>query len=326
MSRHPSPGASTRQPTATRQIATNWAPLSRNDRNLFPGKTISPIKFSACAWVCFFYFIFNSKCTKTLEKSYFSFQLLVYLLYFRDGIERFIFPPMRNQPRGRKLSEFPCFLRFDSVVLIYNFGRFLHPWRPSLFLKQRLFLKHLQVLKPALVDSNLFYFTARINQYFAAPAWLSPYFKERSLVDFEDHFALLEHLRNKLLPICDSSRHYEFQIEIIFAASGPNAATNVIESLLQMPQIVACSNVKIDVRDHRFVATHLPLEAIAKWLNQKPDTDNPTGVINQMNSKKQEKFLAIHLFAIQNELEVIANLTEVYFVYFIENSNFKNQS
>ena len=234
--------------------------------------------------------------------------------------------PLRKQRRGRKLAEFPCFLRFDTVVLIYDFGRFHNPCMPSLHSKRRQFLKHLQVLKPALVDSNLFIFTARISQYFAAPLWCSSCFKDMFSIDFEDHFALLEHLRNKLLPICDSSRHYEFQIEIIFAASGPNAATNVIESLLQMPQIVACSNVKIDVRDHRFVATHLPLEAIAKWLNQKPDTDNPTGVINQMNSKKQEKFLAIHLFAIQNELEVIANLTEVYFLYFIENSNFKNQS
>ena len=183
---------------------------------------------------------------------------------------------------------------------------------PTLYSKQRLFLKHLQVLKPAFVDSNLFLFTARISQYFAAPLWCSSCFKEMFSIDFEDHFALLEHLRNKLLPICDSSRHYEFQIEIIFAASGPNVATNVIESLLQMPQIVVCSNVTIEVRNYPSVLIDLPVEAIVKWLNQKPDTDNPTGVIDQQNANKHEKFLAIHLVAIHNELEVIANLTEVF--------------
>ena len=148
---------------------------------------------------------------------------------------------------------------------------------------------------------------------------MSPYFKERSSVDFEDHFAVLEHLHNELLPICDSSRHYEFIIEILFDASGPNAATNVIESLLQMPQIVVCSNVTIEVRNYPSVLIDLPVEAIAKWLNQK--SDNPTRVIDQKNAKKQEKFLAIHLFEVHNELEVVDNLREVYFVYFIENSN-----
>ena len=127
---------------------------------------------------------------------------------------------------------------------------------------------------------------------------------------------MLEHLRNKLLPICGSSRHYEFIINIDFCRDRRNAAaTNIIESLLQMPQIVACSNVSIEVLTYQF-GVRLPVEAIAKWLNQ--TSVDPTGVNGKTNAKKQEKFLAIYLNAkpIQNELELVGRLTEVYYLFY----------
>ena len=184
---------------------------------------------------------------------------------------------------------------------------------PPLFLKQRVFLQNLRVLKPALVDSNLFRFTARvISQRFQSANSLF-YFNGHFSVHFKDHFAVLEHLRNKLLPICGSSRRYEFRIEILSYDNA--AATNVIESLLQMPQIAVCSNVTIDVLVCRLtIATLLPVEAIAKWLNQ--TSDEATGVNVQKNMKKQEKFLAITSFVIQNELEMVGRLTEVYCLFY----------
>ena len=262
-----------------------------------------------------FFFFFNSKCTKPSEICELPFNCCFTCSTFRDGLEHLILAPLAKQPSGRKLAEFPRFLRFDSVVLIYNRGRYNDPCALSLFRKKRLFLQHLQVLKPALVDTNLFRFTARICLRFTAPFCFSgPNYKDLFFKDFEDHFAVLEHLRNKLLPICNSSRHYEF--EIVFStisSSDPNAATNLIESLLKLPQIVVCSDVKIDVRDCRSVATLLPVEAIAKWLNQK--SNDPTGVNGQKNGKKKEKFLEIYLFEIQNGLKMVSRLTEVYCLF-----------
>ena len=189
---------------------------------------------------------------------------------------------------------------------------------PPLFLKQRVFLQNLRVLKPALVDSNLFRFTARVICQRSQSANSSFYFNGHFSVHFKDHFAVLEHLRNKLLPICGSSRRYEFRIEILSCDDRHNAAaTDVIESLLQMPQIAVRSNVTIDV----LVCCHnidtlslLPVEAIAKWLNQ--TSDEATGVNDQKNTKKQEKFLSIHMLTIQNEKEMVGRLTEVYCLFY----------
>ena len=150
-----------------------------------------------------------------------------------------------------------------------------------------MFRKRLQSLKPALNDSNLVRFTGCIYESYYNP------------IAFKDHFALLKHLRNEFLLICDSSRHYEFYIEFY---SDRDSQTNVIESLLQMPQIRR-SNVGIELSG--VYASQLPVEAIVQWLNQEPDQNDV------IRKKQQEKCLTIKLPTINNLLRMVRRLVEV---------------
>ena len=152
-----------------------------------------------------------------------------------------------------------------------------------------MFRKQLQSLKPALNDSNLVRFTGCIHGSTFRPS------------AFKDHFALLKHLRDELLPICDSSRHYEFYIEFY---SDRDSQTNVIESLLQMPQIRR-SNVGIELSG--VIDSQLPVEAIVQWLNQESDQND---VIYR--KKQQEKCLTIKLPTINNLLRMCRRLVEVF--------------
>ena len=201
----------------------------------------------------------------------------------------------------KKLSVLPPFLRFDYVQ--YNHGwagsrfwhvdsQFLHldfcflqgSWSPIKRKRQK-FRKHFQSVKSALKDSNSVCFTGNIRDW--------------CRIDFKDHFALLKHIREELLPLCDSSRHYIFFIEF---CKDKDSHTNIIESLLQMPQIRR-SNVGIEL--YRVFNCHLPIEAIVQWLNQEPD---PLDVTYR---KKQEKCLKIKLFNIINLLQMFRRLVEV---------------
>ena len=158
--------------------------------------------------------------------------------------------------------------------------------------KCQMFRKHLQLLKPALNDSNLVRFTGCIHR------------STFSFGAFKDHFALLKHLRNEFLPICDSSRHYEFCIEFI---TDKDSHTNVIESLLQMPQMRRSnSNVRIEL-NRVYYNGQLPVEAIVQWLNQEPDQND---IIYR--KKQQEKCLTIKLFSINNILRMCRRLVEVF--------------
>ena len=125
----------------------------------------------------------------------------------------------------------------------------------------------------------------------------------QSLTDFKDHFALLKHLRDELLPLCDSSRHYEFFITFL---TDRDSHTNVIESLLQMPQIRR-SNVGIEL--NCVFDTQLPVEAIVQWLNQEPDPLDVT-----YRKKQQEKCLTIksHCISLSNLLKMCRRLVEVF--------------
>lgn len=76
-------------------------------------------------------------------------------------------------------------------------------------------------------DSNMIECYARITQH---------------CDDFNDHSHFIEYIRNRMLPICNSSRGYKF---FIIFHSDVNSGTNVIASLLQMAEIKRCSNVEI---------------------------------------------------------------------------------
>ena len=138
----------------------------------------------------------------------------------------------------------------------------------------------------AVNDSNEIFFSGAINQ--------------NSRYEFSNHLTLIKYLRDELLPICDSSRRYKLQIGF---DSDKNEGTKVISSVLEMPQIVGCSNVEIGI--FRIDSpVQMPIEKIEEWLNQK------TGRIG-FSGKKEEKFLKIYSYNIENVLEMCEHLTEV---------------
>ena len=214
---------------------------------------------------------------------------------FSNGFEAFFVDSLRTISH-KELPALPPFIRFDKVQCFYDWSCSrsvvlldFPPSSPAIDKKCQMFRKHLQSLKPALNDLNLVRFTGCICEF---------YF---SLSAFKDHFALLKHLRDELLPICDSSRNYEFYILFI---TDKDSHTNVIESLLQMPQMRR-SNVGIEF--NCVYDSQLPVETIVQWLNQEPDQND---VIYR--KKQQEKCLTIKLSSINNILRMCRRSVEVF--------------
>ena len=183
------------------------------------------------------------------------------------------------------LEAFPPFIRFGRVYLAYWFGL-----QQSIEEKCQLFGGFLPLIKGALKDSNEILFIAHINQ--------------NDPSNFTNHSTLLDNVRDGLLPICDSARRYSFRIEF---RSDKNSHKKVIESILKMPQIVRCSNVEITI-DVVYDPIQLPVEEIAQWLNQKIDR---IGVIGK---KKEERFLKIKSWKIENVSKMCEHLIEVLFI------------
>ena len=186
------------------------------------------------------------------------------------------------------LAAFPQFLRFGEVELCYN-----KTSSQSIAEKCHTFVECLQSIRAPLNDSASILICAEID-------------KEKPS-QFGDYSTLFNHIRDKLLPICDSSRQYSFFIDFDFG-SDKTHRVNVIESILTIPQIVRCSNILIEVPN----PLQLPVKAIAQWLNQTDDRSR-IGVID--GQKKQEKFLRIGTEhdKIHNVLEMCKHLTEVLF-------------
>ena len=155
------------------------------------------------------------------------------------------------------LAAFPPFLRFDIVRLISNrdslFDDSLFDDTPPIGEICQLFESQLQSIKPTLDDSYLIFYGV---------------VDETDPASFQDHAELVDFLRNRLLTICDKSRRYSFTV---YLKSDVSAATKcaIISSILQMPQIVQCSNVSIRFWNNDYYQLQLPVEEISKWLNRK---------------------------------------------------------
>ena len=127
---------------------------------------------------------------------------------------------------------------------------------------------------------------------------------------FRDPLHLLNHLRNELLPICDSTYNYEFFISFL---SHEASATDIIDSILQMPPINSSTNVKFDLyhpNTYGETLTRLPIDAVSAWL------DRPNDVI--MKCKRQQNTplkLDFDVDGVQNTQELLDHFKEVHFAY-----------
>ena len=99
------------------------------------------------------------------------------------------------------MEYFPSFLRFDKIdiyilTLPDENDEDEGIWDTQLIAEKcQLFEDQLKLIKPAL-NGSILYFDIIIDQ--SNPS------------RFYDHDEVLKYLRNKLLPICDKSRGYEF--------------------------------------------------------------------------------------------------------------------
>ena len=196
-------------------------------------------------------------------------------------MEAFIGRSDRKRISLANLAEFPPFLRFEEVRLEYDSGL------QSLITKCRLFEDCLNSIKPALKDSNKIRFEAVINQ--SDPS------------HFSDHSSVVIYLRDRLLPICNSSRRYVFDISFY---SDKNSAANLISSILQISQVQSCSNVSIELFGNH--SARLPAEDISNWLGLK------TVEGAEICGKKEEKrFLLIYSRIIEKAQEMWEHLKKV---------------
>ena len=114
---------------------------------------------------------------------------------------------------------------------------------------------------------------------------------------------LLDYMRNQIFPICCNYRGYEFYISFDNDYS-MISITNVITSLLQLPEISNCSNVKIVIGDPG--CWDLPIEGITNWLEK---SNNNAGKEQQ---DKGERLLKIGLGGILNIPEMLEHFKTVF--------------
>ena len=171
------------------------------------------------------------------------------------------------------------YVRIDELELVYNGVPI------SIIEKCESTRKLLQQFAQKLIGSKL-HFRACIDN--------------TDLSSFNDHFELLDHIENRLLPLCNLCRAYKFEVEFRFDSG---AAESVISSLLQMTPIIRCFNVKMLFY---FVhsPTQLPMEGIINWL-----TDNSNG-----NHSEKKKILQIDIASIINVYETFRRILQVSYI------------
>ena len=190
-----------------------------------------------------------------------------------------------------ELATPPPFVRFYSVLLWHFLGT------QPVEAKCQWFESHLLPLKLVLKDSNKITLYAIIDRDRCG--------------HFRDHTQLLDYLRTRLLPICNSSRAYKFIIRL-YNKSTPD----MIASLLQMPEIKRCSNVNIvflrRCEEHHY---HLPVEEVSNWLERCVDG------MEKAAQNQKERYLRITMDSIKNAREMIDHLKMVFYKHFFKNKH-----
>ena len=187
------------------------------------------------------------------------------------------------------LASFPAFLRFNNVELNWNAWNAWNWNTNSNEAMCKLTEKHLLPIKPALKDAKMITFSGGISPF-------REFF-------FRNHSKLLEFLRNRLLPICDSSHGYKFSIDI---DSYKDAAGDIVSSILQIQQISRCFHAKFSFYSVD-QPINLPVEIVSNWLHRTFDE-------NGNKKQKQERFLQIYSNAgTENLLQIWDSLKRVDF-------------
>ena len=176
------------------------------------------------------------------------------------------------------------FLRFNSVFLIYS------PGSQSIDEKLHLLQNRLQLFKTAFRDVEKITLIAKINQ------------TDQS--QFRNHSQLLDHFREQVLPICDSSPFYSFQIDF---QSDNDAAGNFIAQILQLPSIIRCRDVLFLYEKETFIQFHA--ETISNWLHR--NSDDRIGCTGTGQSKKERILATNNRIKIQNAVEICDHLKMV---------------
>ena len=172
------------------------------------------------------------------------------------------------------LASFPSFIRFNKVELTY--GIILED---SIDEMCELTENHLRPIASALKGTKMVTFNGGISPTRGSY--------------FNDHSKLLEFLRNRLLPICDSSHGYNFSIHL---ASDKNSADDIIASILQLQQIRRCFHAEFRFESAN-QPVNLPVELVSNWLHRPSDENG--------NKKRQERFLLMYSnTGIENPLQI----------------------
>ena len=184
------------------------------------------------------------------------------------------------------LKMFP-FLRFEILWIIYNDGLI------SIDEKLNLLHNHLQLFETAFSDLKEITLSATINQ--------------NDQRQFRNHSHLITHLREQVLPICDSSPFYSFQIDF---QSDNDGAGDFIAQILQMRPIARCGKVLFRYANETFI--QLPVKVISNWLHR--NSGDGIGCTGTGQSNK-ELILAMNnnSIKIQNAVEICDHLKMVLF-------------
>ena len=183
------------------------------------------------------------------------------------------------------------FIRFENVKLYYNDYDF-KPDFQSIGKKCHLFVKHLKPLKTAFSDSTKIEFNADMGE---------------GQNKFRDPLQLLNHLRNELLPVCDSARRYKFAIRFF---SHKASTTAILDSILKMAPINSSANVEFNLYQPNSISTHSvdAIDAISAWLDRSNDA-----VMKCKQQQKKPIELSVYLRGVQNVQELCEHFKKVHF-------------